>query len=74
MWGSLNVPFEDGFEIMEKTLQIDEGFQSFHKFCITNNIPFNIISAGLKPILKKVLDTFLGEDEVGIAIYFRMSE
>jgi 2-hydroxy-3-keto-5-methylthiopentenyl-1-phosphate phosphatase len=74
MWGSLNVPFEDGFEVMETTLQIDGGFRSFHKFCITNNIPFNIISAGLKPILKKVLDTFLGEDEVGITNYFRMSE
>ncbi|KAI1389401.1 HAD-like protein [Hypoxylon trugodes] len=63
MWGSLNVPFEDGFEVMEKSLEIDPDFQSFHKFCINNNIPFNVISAGLKPILRRVLDTFLGEDE-----------
>lgn len=63
MWGSLNVPFEDGFEVMEKTLEIDPDFQQFHKFCIANNIPFNVISAGLKPILRKVLDTFLGEEE-----------
>ena len=64
MWGSLNVPFEDGFEVMEKTLEIDPDFQQFHKFCIENQIPFNVISAGLKPILRKVLDTFLGEEEV----------
>jgi hypothetical protein len=64
MWGSLNVPFEDGFEVMEQTLEIDPDFQEFHKFCITNEIPFNVISAGLKPILRKVLDTFLGEEEV----------
>ena len=63
MWGSLNVPFEDGFEVMEKTLEIDPAFQVFHKFCIANKIPFNVISAGLKPILRKVLDTFLGEEE-----------
>jgi 2,3-diketo-5-methylthio-1-phosphopentane phosphatase len=63
MWSSLNVPFEDGFEVMEKTLEIDPAFQVFHKFCIANNIPFNVISAGLKPILRKVLDTFLGEEE-----------
>ncbi|RDW71529.1 hypothetical protein BP6252_08092 [Coleophoma cylindrospora] len=63
MWGSLNVPFEDGFEVMEKTLEIDPDFQAFHKFCIANEIPFNVISAGLKPVLRKVLDTFLGEDE-----------
>lgn len=63
MWGSLNVPFDDGFEVMEKNLEIDPDFQAFHKFCIANSIPFNVISAGLKPILRKVLDTFLGEEE-----------
>ncbi|KAI1396966.1 HAD-like domain-containing protein [Hypoxylon fuscum] len=62
MWGSLNVPFEDGFQVMEKTLEIDPDFQSFHKYCIANDIPFNVISAGLKPILRRVLDTFLGEE------------
>ncbi|KAF9882389.1 2, 3-diketo-5-methylthio-1-phosphopentane phosphatase [Colletotrichum karsti] len=63
MWGSLNVPFDDGFEVMEKTLEIDPDFHDFHKFCIANSIPFNVISAGLKPILRRVLDTFLGEEE-----------
>ncbi|KAI0164546.1 HAD-like domain-containing protein [Hypoxylon sp. FL1284] len=63
MWGSLNVPFEDGFDVMDQTLEIDPDFQSFHKFCVGNNIPFNVISAGLKPILRRVLDTFLGEEE-----------
>jgi 2,3-diketo-5-methylthio-1-phosphopentane phosphatase len=63
MWGSLNVPFDNGFEVMEKTLEIDPDFQSFHKYCIYHKIPFNVISAGLKPILRRVLDTFLGEEQ-----------
>ncbi|KAI0601384.1 2,3-diketo-5-methylthio-1-phosphopentane phosphatase [Biscogniauxia sp. FL1348] len=63
MWGSLNVPFDDGFEVMEKTLEIDPDFQSFHQYCIEHGIPFNVISAGLKPILRRVLDTFLGEEQ-----------
>ncbi|KAJ8119339.1 hypothetical protein ONZ43_g3690 [Nemania bipapillata] len=63
MWGSLHVPFDDGFEIMNKTLEMDPDFQGFHKYCINNNIPFNVISAGLKPILRRVLDTFLGEQQ-----------
>ncbi|KAK6069071.1 Pdp3-interacting factor 1-like protein 2 [Seiridium cupressi] len=62
MWGSLNVPFDDGFEVMEKNLEIDRDFQTFHKWCLANNVPFNVISAGLKPILRKVLDTFLGAE------------
>lgn len=36
MWGSLNVPFENGFEVMEKTLEIDPDFQEFHKYCIVS--------------------------------------
>ncbi|KAJ5450717.1 Pdp3-interacting factor 1 [Penicillium daleae] len=63
MWGSLNVPFDDGFLVMEKTLEIDPGFHEFHQYCIENGFPFNVISAGLKPVLRRVLDTFLGEKE-----------
>jgi len=61
MWGSLDVPFEDGFEIMKDALEIDPDFETFHKFCRNNKIPFNVISAGLKPVLRRVLDHFLGE-------------
>ncbi|GIC86441.1 putative 2,3-diketo-5-methylthio-1-phosphopentane phosphatase [Aspergillus udagawae] len=68
MWGSLRVPFEDGFVVMEKELEIDPGFQEFHKFCIANGIDFNVISAGLRPILRRVLDTFLGEQASSIQI------
>lgn len=64
MWGSLDVPFDDGFVVMEKTLEIDPGFREFHQYCIENGFPFNVISAGLKPVLRRVLDTFLGEKEV----------
>lgn len=64
MWGSLNVPFENGFEVMKGALDIDPAFLEFHGFCIRNNIPFNVISAGLKPILRRVLDEFLGKKQV----------
>lgn len=62
MWGSLDVPFDDGFEVMKTALEIDPDFQTFHEFCRNNKIPFNVISAGLKPVLRRVLDHFLGED------------
>jgi hypothetical protein len=29
MWGSLNVPFDDGFKVMEETLEIDPDFRVF---------------------------------------------
>merc|ERR1711964_664236 len=52
MWGSLNVPFDDGLSVMRETLSIDPDFRTFHD-----------ISAGLKPILRRVLDEFLGEEQ-----------
>ncbi|KAJ5082482.1 Pdp3-interacting factor 1 [Penicillium argentinense] len=63
MWASLHVPFDDGFVLMEKSIEIDPGFKEFHQYCVENGFPFNVISAGLKPILRRVLDTFLGEKE-----------
>lgn len=62
LYSSLDVPFDDGFEVMKTALDIDPDFQSFHEFCVNNKIPFNVISAGLKPVLRRVLDHFLGED------------
>lgn len=63
MWGSLNVPFDDGFVVMQKSLSLDPGFQEFHQYCQDNGFPFHVISAGLKPILKRTLDVFLGEQQ-----------
>lgn len=62
MWGSLNIPFGDGFDLMAKTLEIDPGFQEFHQYCLKEGFPFNIISAGLKPVLQRTLDIFLGDE------------
>lgn len=61
MYASLNVPFEDGFEVLDQKLNFDPDFERFHQFCVENGIPFNVISAGLKPILRRILDNFLGE-------------
>lgn len=65
MWASLDVPFEDGFALLKDSLEIDTDFREFHRFCVENDIPFNVISAGLKPILRRILNNVLGRQEVG---------
>ena len=62
MWGLLDVPFDNSFAVMKDALDIGPELQNFHKFCLNNRIPFNVISAGLKPVLRRVLDHFLGEE------------
>lgn len=66
MWGSLTIPIEDGFDTMKNNMSMDPKFKEFHEFCMENNISFNVISAGLRPILRKVLDAFLGAQEVSL--------
>lgn len=62
LWGSLDLPFDTGLKAISEALTLDLDFKTFHQFCLNNNIPFNVISAGLKPILRRVLDHFLGEE------------
>lgn len=64
----MNVGFDDGFEVMKEKLVFDPDFADFHKFCVRNKIPFNVISAGLKPLLKAVLENHLGADAANIEI------
>ena len=61
--GSLDLPFDTGLKAIQEALTLDTDFKTFHQFCINNNIPFNVISAGLKPILRRVLDHFLGDEQ-----------
>jgi 2-hydroxy-3-keto-5-methylthiopentenyl-1-phosphate phosphatase len=68
MWGSLNVPLEDGFQIMKEKLEMDPGFLDFHVFCLKEQIPFSVISAGIKPVLRRILDEFVGEQGKDIEI------
>lgn len=53
MWGSLHVPFDDGFEVMEKTLEIDPDFQEFHKFCIVSSLPFALQTSYKSSVLTR---------------------
>ncbi|MCJ1334857.1 hypothetical protein MMC09_000122 [Bachmanniomyces sp. S44760] len=62
-WGSLNVPFATSVSTLENALDVDPGFRSFTQFCTNNDIPFKVISAGLKPLLQEMLDGSLGREE-----------
>lgn len=71
MWGSMTIPFDDELALMVKNgLEIDPGFAEFHQYCLDNGFPFNVISAGLKPVLKRVLDSFLGERVSMLLFYY----
>jgi len=74
MWGSLNVTLEEGIETLKKNLIIDKDFMGFLKFTEEHNIPFSVISAGLRPLLRAALDEFLGPEESKKLMWFRTME
>lgn len=62
MWGSLNVTLAEAQKTLSKNLVIDKDFKSFFAFCRDHGIPFSVISAGLRPLLRAALDEFLGPE------------
>lgn len=62
--GPYQIPLDQAFEVMKTSLHIDPGFQAFHRYCVKNDMPFHVLSAGLEPVLRRVLDYYLGEEEV----------
>jgi len=60
----MQIPLDEAFGVMKTSLRIDPGFQTFHHFCMSNDIPFHVLSAGLEPVLRRVLEYYLGEKEV----------
>ncbi|KAF5100594.1 hypothetical protein DV451_002479 [Geotrichum candidum] len=63
MWGSLHVTLDEGFKTLKSHLVMDDGFKDFFNYTTQHKIPFNVISAGLKPLLRHVLDETMGEEQ-----------
>jgi 2-hydroxy-3-keto-5-methylthiopentenyl-1-phosphate phosphatase len=74
MWGSLRVPFDAAVQTLKRSLRVDQDFEAFYAYCSANEVPFSVISAGLKPVLKQVLDNFLGEKEVWLILSHSKSQ
>lgn len=62
LWGSLDVPLDKAIETLQEKLVIDPDFYTFFQYCEDHDIPFTVISAGMKPLLRAALDAFLGPE------------
>ncbi|KAG5439759.1 hypothetical protein PCANB_000041 [Pneumocystis canis] len=62
LWGKLRLSLAQGIAWILPSLEIDTGFHDFYSFCIQNDIPFRIISSGLRPLLLAALSKFIGQE------------
>lgn len=61
MMDSIEIPFSECIDILRKNIVLDPGFKTFYDWSRENNVPIVILSGGMEPIIRALLDTLLGE-------------
>ncbi|KAH7016856.1 HAD-like domain-containing protein [Ilyonectria destructans] len=61
MLDSVGTPFDQCIDILRKNIKLDPGFKEFYDWTQLNNVPIVILSGGMEPIIRALLDTLLGE-------------
>ncbi|CAG9956290.1 unnamed protein product [Clonostachys rosea f. rosea IK726] len=60
MLDSINTPFNECLEILKKNIVLDPGFAEFYNWSRENNVPIVILSGGMEPVIRALLDILLG--------------
>lgn len=61
MLDSVGTPFDQCIDILRKNIKLDPGFKEFYDWAQANNVPIVILSGGMEPIIRALLDTLLPE-------------
>jgi 2,3-diketo-5-methylthio-1-phosphopentane phosphatase len=59
MLDSVKTPFNECIDILRKNIKLDPGFKEFYAWSRENNIPIVILSGGMTPVIKALLDELL---------------
>lgn len=59
MMDSIKVPFNECIDILLKNIVLDPGFKEFYKWSRENNVPIVILSGGMEPVIRALLDNLL---------------
>lgn len=60
MLDSIKTPFDECVQILLKNIKLDPGFKEFYDWAQQNNVPIVILSGGMEPVIRALLDTLLG--------------
>ena len=60
MLDSITTPFEECVQILLKNIKLDPGFKEFYDWAQANNVPIVILSGGMEPVIRALLDVLLG--------------
>ncbi|KAH7150454.1 HAD-like domain-containing protein [Dactylonectria estremocensis] len=60
MLDSVGTPFNECIDILRQNIKLDSGFKEFYNWAQLNNVPIVILSGGMEPVIRALLDTLLG--------------
>lgn len=62
MLDSISTPFDKCTEALLQKIELDSGFKKFYDWAKENNIPIVILSGGMTPLIRALLNKLMGED------------
>lgn len=65
MLHSVTLPFQECIDLLLANIKLDPGFASFYSWCKSNSIPVIILSGGMEPIVRALLEKLMGEETAG---------
>jgi 2,3-diketo-5-methylthio-1-phosphopentane phosphatase len=60
MLDSIQTPFDECVATLLANIKLDPGFKEFYAWSRENNIPIVILSGGMQPVIRALLDKLLG--------------
>ncbi|PFH61923.1 hypothetical protein XA68_15796 [Ophiocordyceps unilateralis] len=68
MMDLISAPFDECLQLLLRHVCLDPGFCQFYAWARANNVPVVILSGGMQPIIRALLDNLLGQDAWDIQI------
>lgn len=55
--------FDSVVEYLKREIKLDPGFKTFYEYCKARQIPVVIVSSGMVPIIRAILENLVGVDD-----------
>lgn len=60
MMDSVTTPFDECLALLLRSIELDPGFKDFYAWARASNVPIVILSGGMEPVIRALLDKLLG--------------
>ncbi|KAI5201086.1 hypothetical protein AUEXF2481DRAFT_38945 [Aureobasidium subglaciale EXF-2481] len=62
MMDSVKMPYDECIKYVSENVKLDPGFNDYLQWAIANNIPTVVLSSGMEPIIRAILEKLVGEN------------